>query len=152
MRALVSTFIAAAALCAAGCAATEPSNYDKATLSAITGTQQRLATLSTRIDANPLESEGDIGAYVRDMRSAAVEFDTLRGTLERLELDEDVRDELTAYRRQLGTTATLARQLATAVEDGDQQVAERTETAYVKAGSSLSLLAGALNDALGEAQ
>ena len=82
------------------------------------------------------------------MRRAAVEFDTLRGTLQRLKLDDEVRDEMTAYQRQLTTTATLARQLATAVEDGDEPVAERTETAYVQAGSSLSLLAGALNDAM----
>jgi hypothetical protein len=152
MRALISILVAAAALCAAGCSAGEPTDYDKATLSAITGTQQRLATLSTRIDANELESEADVAAYVRDMRSAAVEFDTFRGMLQRLELVDEVRAEMTAYMRQLGTTATLARQLATAVEGGDQKVAERTETAYVEAGGSLSEMAAAVNDALTAAQ
>jgi hypothetical protein len=152
MRALLSIFIAAAALCAAGCGATEPTDYDKATLTAITDTQQRLATLSERIDANQLESDADVDAYVRDMRSAAVEFDGLRGTLQRLTLIDEVRDEMTAYMKQLGTTATLARQLAAAVADGDPKVAERAETAYVEAGSSLSGLAAAVDDALTEAQ
>src|SRR5689334_12730657 len=151
MRALILMLIAAAALSVAGCAATEASDYDKATISAISDTQARLGVLSTRIDANPLKSKDDVAAYVHDMRAAAVEFDTLRGTLQRLDLPSEVRDEMTAYRRQLDTTAKLARRLATAVEDGDQPVAERTETAYVEAGRSLSLLAEAVNSALSSA-
>jgi hypothetical protein len=151
MRLLLTMILAAAALAGAGCGASEPSDYDKATLSAITGTQQRLSVLSERIDANELDTDADLAAYVRDMRSAAVEFDALRGTLQRLTLADGVRDEMTAYKRQLGTTAKLARELATAVEDGDEKGAERVENAYVEAGSSLSTLAVAVNDALSSA-
>src|SRR4051812_4639803 len=114
MRALISIIIAAAALAAAGCGASEPSDSDQATLSAITGTQQRLNALSDRIDANQLEDDADFAAYVRDMRGAAVEFEALRGTLQRLPRIEAARDELTVYMRQLGTTAKLARELAAA--------------------------------------
>jgi hypothetical protein len=151
MRALISILIAAAALGAAGCAATEPSGYDTATVSAIADTQARLDTLSRRIDANTMKTDEDVDAYVHDMRSAAVEFEALRGTLQRLDLVEEVRDELAAYMRQLHATATLARQLATAVEDRDEGRVERAETAYAEAGSSLSLLAAAVNDALSSA-
>ena len=151
MRVLISTLIAAIALCAAGCGSSGVSDYDQATLNAISTSQQHLGVLDQRINANALEDRADLDAYVRDMRSAAVEFDTLRGTLQRLTLDDEVTDQLTAYRRQLGTTAKLARDLAAAVEDGDEDAAVRTETAYVEAGKSLSRLAAAVNTALNSA-
>jgi hypothetical protein len=144
--------IAAMALCATACGSSERvSDYDQATLTAISTTQQRLGVLDERINANALETAADIDAYVADMRSAAVEFDALRGTLQRLTLSNEFRDEMIAYRRQLGSTATLARQLATAVEDGDEQDAVRTETDYVEAGRSLSDLAVKLNTAISSA-
>jgi hypothetical protein len=144
--------IAAVALCAAACGSSERvSDSDQATLNAISATKQRLGVLDERINANALETAADIDAYVADMRSAAVQFDALRGTLQRLTLSNDVRDEMIAYRRQLGSTATLARQLATAVEDGDEQDAVRTEADYVKAGRSLSDLAVKLNTAISSA-
>jgi hypothetical protein len=152
MRALLLTIIAAAALCAAGCGGSERvSDYDQATLNAIGATQQRLGVLDQHINANQLETKDDIAAYVADMRSAAVEFDALRGTLQRLTLTDEVRGEMTAYRRQLGSTATLARELAKAVEDGDEKDAVRTETKYVEAGQSLSDLAAKLNAAISSA-
>jgi hypothetical protein len=153
MRALLTIIIAAAALCAAGCAATasEPTDDDKATIGAISASKQRINALSERIDANQLETEADVDAYVRDMRSAAAEFDTLRGALGRVTLPE-AHDELAAYGKQLGTTAKRARELATAVEDRDEKAAGRAETAYAKAGSGLSSLAVAVDDALTEDQ
>jgi hypothetical protein len=141
MRALITILIASAALAAAGCGAAGPSDYDKSTLDAISTTQQRLNVLSRRIDANRFDSDADVAAYVRDMRSAAVEFDTLRGTLQRLTPPAEVRDELTGYMAQLVTTAKLARELASAVEDSDAKGAERAETAYIEAGTRLSTLA-----------
>jgi hypothetical protein len=144
--------IAAVALCAAACGSAERvSDSDQATLNAISATKQRLGVLDERINANALETAADIDAYVADMRSAAVQFDALRGTLQRLTLSNDVRDEMIAYRRQLGSTATLARQLAAAVEDGDEQDAVRTEADYVEAGRSLSDLAVKLNTAISSA-
>lgn len=73
MRALLSIFIAAAALCAAGCASGEPTDRNRATLVAVTASKDRLTTLSTRIDANQLETQADVDAYVSDMRSTAGE-------------------------------------------------------------------------------
>ncbi|WP_028065685.1 hypothetical protein [Solirubrobacter soli] len=151
MRALISILIIAAAIGAAGCATSETSDYDKVTLDAIGTTQQRLNVLDQRIAANRLQTDDDFDLYVNDMRSAAVEFDTLRGTLQRLTLPAEARDEMTAYMSQLETTAELARELANAVEVEDTKGAQRAETAYVEAGERLSTLAVDVNQALSSA-
>ena len=154
MRALISIFIASVALAAAGCGATSSglSDNDRALIGSVEASKQRLNTLSDRIDANELEDEADLDAYLRDMRSAADEMDTLGGTLGRFTSLDDFRDELTDYAAQLGTTAGLARQVATAVEEGDEKQVERAQTAYVKAATGLVTLQQAVAEAVREAQ
>jgi len=154
MRALISIFIASVALAAAGCGPTSSglSDNDRALIGSVEASKQRLNTLSDRIDANELEDEADLDAYLRDMRSAADEMDTLGGTLGRFTSLDDFRDELTDYAAQLGTTAGLARQVASAGEEGDEKQVERAQTAYVKAATGLVTLQQAVAEAVREAQ
>jgi hypothetical protein len=150
MRALIPIIIAAVALAAAGCGATSTglSDKDRAFISSVQASKQRLNTLSARIDANQLEDEADLDAYLRDMRSAADEMDTLSGTVGGFTSLEEARDELSGYAKQLGTTAGLARKVASAVEEGDEKEIDRAQTAYMKAATRLLTVQQTAADAL----
>ena len=150
MRALISILIAGAALAVAGCAATssEPSADNQALLSAYKVTKQRLDVLTTRMEANKLEDDDDVVAYIADVRHFADELDTLSGTLKRMDVIESLRDETADYVIQLGTTATAARELATAVENGDEKASEQAEGGFVKASVGLLVIEKAIDEEL----
>ena len=153
MRALIPIIIAAVALAAAGCGATSSSGLtdkDRAFISSVQASKQRLNTLSARIDANQLEDEADLDAYLRDMRSAADEMDKLSGAVGGFTALEEARDELAGYAKQLGTTAGLARKVASAVEEGDEKDIDRAQAAYVKAATRLLTVQQAAADAIQE--
>ena len=153
MRALISILIAAAGLAVAGCAATssEPSAENQSLLSAYKVTKQRLDTLTARMEANKLQDEDDVDAYISDVRHFADELDTLSGTLKRMDIVESVREAMADYVIQLGTTATAARELATAVEDGDDKAAGLAETKFVKASVGLLAIEKAVDEELSSA-
>src|ERR1700755_3464353 len=144
MRALLLTLIAAVALCAAGCGASADADPDQATLTRINRAKQHLGVLGARTGVNPLRSDADYAAYVRDMRSVPAELDTLDELWRRVPGEKD---ELRAYVARLSPAAGRARELAAAIESEDDARIDRALDAWDTAATDLATRVTALEKA-----